>query len=195
MTDNNLDSPFAARYGSPEMRAIWSDANKRALWRQIWVALAEAQTAAGVVSEAQLEDVRAHAGKPNTKRALAIEQEIGHDVMAELRAFAEQCRVGGGILHWGATSADITDNADVLRQRQALSLLRQRLASLLKALADRIDQHKLLATMAYTHLQPAEPTTVGYRLAVYGQDLLEQYVEVDRLIANLRGKGLKGASR
>jgi adenylosuccinate lyase len=193
MTDNNLDSPFAARYGSPEMRAIWSDANKRALWRQIWVALAEAQAAAGVVTEAQLADVRAHAGKPNTKRALAIEQEIGHDVMAELRAFAEQCPAGGGILHWGATSADITDNADVLRQRQALGLLRQRLAGLLTALADKIDKHKSLATMAYTHLQPAEPTTVGYRLAVYGQDLLEHYLELDRLIAGLRGKGLKGA--
>ncbi len=193
MTDNNLDSPFAARYGSPEMRAIWSDANKRALWRQIWVALAESQASAGVVTDAQLEDVRAHAGKPNTKRALAIEQEIGHDVMAELRAFAEQCRAGGGILHWGATSADITDNADILRQRQALRLLRQRLASLLKALADKIDEHKSLATMAYTHLQPAEPTTVGYRLAVYGQDLLENLGQLDRLAANLRGKGLKGA--
>ena len=185
MTDNNLDSPFAARYGSAEMRAIWSDANKRALWRQIWVALAEAQAAAGVVSEAQVEDVRAHAGKPNTKRALAIEQEIGHDVMAELRAFAEQCPVGGGILHWGATSADITDNADVLRQRQALGLLRLRLAGLLHALAEKIDQHKALATMAYTHLQPAEPTTVGYRLAVYGQDLFEQYEELDRTAARM----------
>jgi adenylosuccinate lyase len=193
MTDNGLDSPFAARYGSPEMRAVWSDANKRALWRQIWLALAEAQAAAGVVSEAQLEDVRSHAGKPNTKRALAIEQEIGHDVMAELRAFAEQCPAGGGILHWGATSADITDNADILRQRQALRLLRERLAGLLRALADKIDAYKSLATMAYTHLQPAEPTTVGYRLAVYGQDLLENLATLDRFTANLRGKGLKGA--
>ena len=193
MTETSFDSPFSARYGSPEMRAIWSDANKRALWRQMWVALAEAQAAAGVVTEAQLADVRAHATQPNTKRALAIEQEIGHDVMAELRAFAEQCQTGGGILHWGATSADITDNADVLRQRQALTLLRRRLVGLLQALAEKIETHKALATMAYTHLQPAEPTTVGYRLAIYGQDWLEQLKTLDRLIADLRGKGLKGA--
>jgi len=193
MTDTALDSPFAGRYGSPEMRAIWSDAHKRALWRQIWVALAEAEAHAGVVSLPQLEDVRAHAGEPNTARALAIEQEIGHDVMAELRAFAEQAPVGGGILHWGATSADITDNADVLRQREALRLVRARLADLLAAFATQIEAHKNLVGMAYTHLQPAEPTTVGYRLATYAQDLLQTLAEIDRLIAGLRGKGLKGA--
>jgi adenylosuccinate lyase len=193
MTDSSLDSPFAGRYGSPEMRAIWSDAHKRVLWRQIWLALAEAEAEAGVVSLPQLEDVRAHADKPNTARALAIEQEIGHDVMAELRAFAEQALVGGGILHWGATSADITDNADVLRQREALSLLRSRLAELLAAFAGQIEAHKDLVGMAYTHLQPAEPTTVGYRLAVYGQDLLASLADFDRLIVCLRGKGLKGA--
>jgi len=193
MTDSALDSPFAGRYGSPEMRAIWSDARKRALWRQVWVALAEAQAKAGVVSLPQLEDVRAHAGQPNTARALAIEQEIGHDVMAELRAFAEQAPVGGGILHWGATSADITDNADVLRLREALRLLRARLAELLLAFAEKIEAHKNLVGMAYTHLQPAEPTTIGYRLAVYAQDLLGALADMDRLIAGLRGKGLKGA--
>ena len=193
MTDSALDSPFAGRYGSAEMRAIWSDAHKRALWRQIWVALAAAEAKAGVVSLPQLEDVRAHAGQPNTARALAIEQEIGHDVMAELRAFAEQAQVGGGILHWGATSADITDNADVLRLREALRLLRARLTDLLAAFADKIEAHKNLVGMAYTHLQPAEPTTIGYRLAVYAQDLLGALADIDRLIAALRGKGLKGA--
>ena len=193
MTDSALDSPFAGRYGSTEMRAIWSDAHKRALWRQIWVALAEAEANAGVVNLPQLEDVRAHAGEPNTARALAIEQEISHDVMAELRAFAEQCPVGGGILHWGATSADITDNADVLRQRQALRLLRASLAELLAAFAGQIETYQAVVGMAYTHLQPAEPTTTGYRLAGYAQDLLVSLAEIDRLIGGLRGKGLKGA--
>src|SRR5206468_12917495 len=193
MTESALDSPFAGRYGSAEMRAIWSDAHKRALWRQLWVALAAAEAKAGVVSLPQLEDVRAHAGQPNTARALAIEQEIGHDVMAELRAFAEQAPVGGGIVHWGATSADITDNGDLLRQRAALQLLRARLAELLAAFAAQIETHQNLVGMAYTHLQPAEPTTIGYRLAVYAQDLLNSLCEVDRLIAGLRGKGLKGA--
>ncbi len=178
-----FDSPFASRYGSPEMRRLWSDAHRRALWRQIWVALAEAQAAAGVVTAEQVADLRAHAAQPNTARALQIEREIGHDVMAEVRAFAEQCPVGGGIIHFGATSADITDNADVLRQREALALLRVRLAGLLSALAGQIEAHAALAGMAYTHLQPAEPTTLGYRLAVYGQDLLEHLRAFDRLRA------------
>src|SRR5713226_2657052 len=165
-------SPFDDRYGSPEMRAVWSDAHKRAMWRQIWVALAEAEARAGLVTQAQVDDLRAHATQPNTARALAIEQEIGHDLMAEVRAFAEQCPVGGAIIHWGATSADITDNADVLRQREALQLVRSRLAELLLVFAAQIEAHQALVGMAYTHLQPAEPTTVGYRLAVYAQALL-----------------------
>lgn len=190
---SNLDFPFAARYGSDEMRAVWSDDHKRRTWRRIWVALAEAQAEAGLATPEQVRDLRAHADKLNTKRALEIEREIGHDVMAEVRAYAEQCRLGGGLIHWGATSADITDNADVLRLREAGRLLRGRLAELLQAFADQIALHRGLACMAYTHLQPAEPTTAGYRLAVYGQDLLQHLYLLDNLLDGLRGKGLKGA--
>jgi len=189
-----LDSPFASRYGSAEMRAIWSDAHKRKLWRRIWVALAEAQAQAGLVTPEQVADLRASAEKLHTERALEIEKEIGHDVMAEVRAFAEQCQVGGGVIHWGATSADITDNADVLRQRQALQLLRTRLVEVLRAFADQITAHRALACMAYTHLQPAEPTTAGYRLAIYAQDMLDHLAALDQIIGGLRGKGLKGAA-
>jgi adenylosuccinate lyase len=188
-----LDSPFASRYGSAEIRAIWSDANKRKLWRRIWVALAEAQSHAGLVAPEQLADLEAHAEKLNTERALDFEREIGHDVMAEVRAFAAQCKVGGGVIHWGATSADITDNADVLRQQQSLQLLRTKLAELLRAFAEQIAAHRALVCMAYTHLQPAEPTTVGYRLATYAQDLLGHLDALDQLVRELRGKGLKGA--
>ncbi len=188
-----LDSPFTSRYGSAEMRAIWSDDNKRKLWRRIWVALAEAQSAAGVVTREQVEDLRVHAEILNTARALEIEKEIGHDVMAEVRAFAEQCTVGGGIIHFGATSADITDNADVLRQRQALTLLHAQLAELLAAFAEQITTHRAQVCMAYTHLQPAEPTTLGYRLAMYAQDLLTHLSAIDQLTNALRGKGFKGA--
>ncbi len=200
MTDL-LDFPFASRYGSDEMRAVWSDANKRRLWRRMWVALAEAQAQAGLVKPKQVADLKKHAGKLNTPRALAIEQEIGHDVMAEVKAFAEQCPVGGGVIHWGATSADITDNADVLRQKESLCLLRAKLAELLRVFAGQITEHRALACIAYTHLQPAEPTTVGYRLAMYAQDLLVHLATLDQLTSGpsagsglgLRGKGLKGA--
>lgn len=188
---NHLDFPFASRYGSDEMRALWSDDHKRRTWRRIWVALAEAQAEAGLVTPEQVADLRKHAEKLNTKRSIEIEKEIGHDVMAEVRAFAEQCPVGGGIIHWGATSADITDNADVLRLREALGLLRERLGELLLAFADQISTHRTLACLAYTHLQPAEPTTLGYRLAVYAHDLLGHWRALGAL--ELKGKGLKGA--
>jgi len=188
---SSLDFPFSARYGSDEMRAIWSDDYKRKTWRRIWVALAEAQAEAKLVTPAQVTDLRKHADKLNTKRALEIEKEIGHDVMAEVRAFAEQCAVGGGIIHWGATSADITDNADVLRVREALGLLLAKLKALLAAFAEQIQAHRATACMAYTHLQPAEPTTVGYRLAMYAQDLLNHWKALNAL--ELKGKGLKGA--
>ncbi len=192
-THDTFISPFTWRYGSEAMRRIWSEENKRRLMRHVWVALATAQHQAGLVSEAQLADLQAHADQIDITRALEIEKETRHDVMAEIRAFAEQCPVGGGIIHWGATSADITDNVDVLRLREAAVLLQNQLKQLLTHLADRIEATAALPTMAHTHIQPAEPTTLGYRFAVYAQDLLEDYHNLQSLIANLRGKGLKGA--
>ena len=190
---NNYDSPFSSRYGSAEMRGLWSDDHRRKLWRRLWVALAEAQHSAGLVTADQVADLKLHADAIDLDRALEIEKEIGHDLMAEVRAYAEQCSKGGGIIHWGATSADITDNADVLRQRAALSLILDRVAKLLLAFATRIDQTRNLSCMAYTHLQPAEPTTFGYRLAVYAQDLLTHFTALQTLQSGLRGKGFKGA--
>lgn len=175
------------------MREIWSEEYKRRLMRRLWVALAAAQHQAGLVTSDQLADLRAHVDDVDIARALEIEKETRHDVMAEIRAFAEQCPVGGGIIHWGATSADITDNVDVLRLREAAVLLEHTLADLLLSLAARIEETADLPVMAHTHIQPAEPTTLGYRFAVYAQDLLDDYHALRALIANLRGKGLKGA--
>jgi len=190
---NTYISPFTWRYGSQAMRHIWSEEHKRLLMRRVWVALATAQNQAGLVSPEQLADLAAHAADVDIARAQEIEKETRHDVMAEIRTYAEQCPVGGGIIHWGATSADITDNVDVLRMREAAVLLQTALHELLTQLADRIEKTAVLPTMAHTHIQPAEPTTLGYRFAVYAQDLLEDYKSLQLLIANLRGKGLKGA--
>ena len=190
---NTYISPFTWRYGSEEMRYIWSEVNKRRLMRRVWVALAAAQHVAGLVSAEQLTDLEAHADDIDIARALQIERETRHDVMAEIRAFAERCPVGGGIIHWGATSADVTDNVDVLRQGEAARLLAEQLRRLLLAFARRIEETAGLTVMAHTHIQPAEPTTLGYRLAIYAQDVLEDYRQVQALIADLRGKGLKGA--
>lgn len=186
-------SPFTWRYGSPEMRRIWSEAHRRRLLRRVWVALARAQADLGLISPQQVADLEAHQDDVDIARAEQIEAEIHHDLMAELRVFAEQCPVGGPVLHLGATSQDILDNADALRLREALSLVRQRLADLLAAFADRIEETADLACMGYTHLQAAEPTTVGYRLAQYAQDLLADLEAVERLLRSLKGKGFKGA--
>jgi adenylosuccinate lyase len=186
-------SPFTWRYGSEAMRRVWSQLHKRRLWRQVWVALATAQHEAGLVTAAQLADLAAHEDDVDIPRALALEAELHHDLMAEVRAYAEQCPVGGGIIHLGATSMDVEDNADVLRIKAALLLIRTDLEDLLSLLAERIDAHADLPCMAFTHIQPAEPTTLGYRLAQYGQDLLTDHAEISRVCGGLRGKGIKGA--
>jgi adenylosuccinate lyase len=189
-------SPFTTRYGSDAMREIWSERNKRLLWRRIWVALAEAQYESGIVSREQLDDLRAHADDVSDEsiaRALQIESEIKHDLMAEVRAFAEQCSLGGGVIHLGATSMDIEDNADALRLRDSLDLILDATRELIHALAEKVERYADLPTMAFTHLQPAEPTTVGYRLAQYLQDALIDFDELRRVRANVKGKGFKGA--
>ena len=186
-------SPFTWRYGSPEMRTVWSRAHQRRLWRRVWVALATAQNKAGLVDDDQLADLENHQADIDLARAEEIEAQIHHDVMAEVRTFSEQCRVGGPIIHLGATSADIQDNADAIRIRQALDLLLEKLRAVMITLADLIEDHAEQACMGFTHLQPAEPTTVGYRLAIYGQDLLEDALQLAHLREGIRGKGIKGA--
>ncbi|MBM3122934.1 MAG: adenylosuccinate lyase [Chloroflexi bacterium] len=186
-------SPFSTRYGSDEMRAVWSETARRRTWRRIWLAVAEGQAAAGLVTPTQVEELRAHVDRIDLERAATLEAEIGHDVMAELRTYAEQCPQGGAILHWGLTSADVQDNADVARQRAALGLLLGRLRAVLLAFADQIDATSDLAVIGYTHMQAAEPTTLGYRLAVCAQDLLGHFEALARLRLALRGKGIRGA--
>ena len=186
-------SPFSWRYGSAEMRHVWSEVHKRRLWRLVWVSLAEVQAEYGLVQPEQVTDLRLHIDKVDIPRAFEIEGQIHHDLMAELKTFAEQSPQGGGILHLGATSADIEDNADALRLGQALDLILADLRSTLLSMADKIDHWAQTPLMGFTHLQPAEPTTLGYRLAVYGQDLLMDWEDLTRVRRTLRGKGFKGA--
>ncbi len=186
-------SPFTWRYGSNEMRSIWSEAQKRRLWRGIWVALAKVQSDLGMLSADQVADLEAHANDIDVDRSLRIEAEIHHDLMAELRVFAEQCPLGGGALHLGATSTDIEDNADVLRLRQSLDLVIAGLSRLLESIAEKIEIYADTPLIAFTHLQPAEPSTLGYRLAMYAQDLIMDWDNIRRARRQLRGKGFKGA--
>lgn len=186
-------SPFTWRYGTGAMRHLWSEVHKRRLWRRLWVALATAEQAAGLVTSEQVADLAAHVDDIDIARAEAIEADIHHDLMAEVQTFAEQCRIGGGIIHLGATSADIEDNADVLRIRDSLDLILTALRDLLAVFADKIAALADEPIMAYTHIQPAEPTTMGYRLALYAQDLVDDYLALKSVRVNLRGKGFKGA--
>ncbi len=186
-------SPFTWRYGSQQMREIWSDVNKRRLWRQLWVALAKAQYQAGLVTLEQVADLEAHQDDINIARAHGLEAELHHDLMAEVHTYAEQCPVGGGIIHLGATSMDIEDNADALRLRESCEYLIGRLLAVLVVLAEKIEQHRDTVCMAFTHLQPAEPTTIGYRLAFYAQDLLTDFHDLVQVSQSIKGKGLKGA--
>jgi len=184
-------APFTWRYGSEPMRRIWSQLHHRRLWRRVWVALAAVQAEAGLVTAAQLEDLIAHQDDVDWERAQELERELHHDLMAELRTYAEQCPIGGGIIHLGATSMDIEDNAEALRIVEALALVRQRLGAVLLALAERMEAEAETLVMGYTHIQPAEPTTLGYRLAQYAYDLLNDLEHLQAL--RIRGKGFKGA--
>ncbi len=186
-------SPFTWRYGSDAMRSIWSESHKRKLWRQIWVALAEVQQMAGLVNAEQVADLRAHQDEINLERAHEIESQIHHDLMAEIRTYAEQSPIGGGIIHLGATSMDIEDNAEAIRLRESVALLIDYAHPFLEQLAVLIEREADHVCMAFTHLQPAEPTTVGYRLAGYAQDFLTDYAALQQALTNLRGKGFKGA--
>ena len=157
------------------------------------MALAQAQSEFGLVKPEQGAELRSGVDAIDLDRALAIEAEIHHDLMAEVRTFAEQCPTAGGIIHLGATSMDIEDNADAIRLRQAMDLILQRLSALLLAFSARIRQTADLPIIAFTHLQPAEPSTLGYRLSLYAQDLLNDMQDLRRIRDDLRGKGFKGA--
>lgn len=186
-------SPFSWRYGSPEMRTIWGEVYKRKLWRRLWVALAEAQAVDSLVSSTQIAELRANIDNIDIQAALIIEAEIHHDLMAEVRVFASQCPTAGGIIHLGATSMDIEDNAEALRLREALALIINGVKVLLRAFCEQMSRWADQPCMGFTHIQPAEPTTIGYRLAQYAQDLLTDLHELNQLHTRIRGKGFKGA--
>jgi adenylosuccinate lyase len=193
MDHRTYASPFSWRYGRAELRSLFSEQQRRRLWRAVWVALAEAQAAHGLVDQAELDDLRAHAGEIDIEGALAIEREIHHDLMAEIRLFASQAQRGGGKLHLGATSMDVEDTVETYRLRLALAYVGSNLRGLLAAFGAKVRAYADLVCMAYTHLQPAEPTTLGYRFASYAQDLLVDDENLRFVFNNLTTKGLRGA--
>lgn len=178
------------------MRKTFSEKERRTTWRKVWLALAQAQFDAGVLSKSELESIRSKSGGEyvDIAKAHELEKKIKHDLMAELRVFADQAKSGGGKLHLGATSMDIEDNADVLSFITASDIILSRLVACLQAAREKVIRYKGTMCMAWTHLQPAEPTTVGYRFANYAQDLVMDIQLLETVRDNfLLGKGVRGA--
>ncbi|MBI4137155.1 adenylosuccinate lyase [Candidatus Roizmanbacteria bacterium] len=186
-------SVFEWRYGSDEMRNIWSEENRWLKVRDVWIAAATVQNGLGLVTDEELADLVAHRNDLDVARIFALERSQGHDVAAAIAEFGEKATVGGRIVHNGMTSEDVLSNAEMLRMQEALRLTGTRLDSTLLAFADRMEQTKDIPTLGLTHLQAAEPIPLGYRLARYAQDLMLNREQLQFTQRMLRGKGVKGA--
>jgi adenylosuccinate lyase len=192
-------NPLYERYASREMAHLFSGKHRFGEWRRLWITLAECQRELGLpISAAQINALQAVAGDLDLDRVAELERRTRHDVVAHLRHFAEQADRAepgaGGILHLGATSAFLTDNTDALLTRDALRLLTGRLAAAASALADFARRTRDLPTLAYTHFQPAQLTTVGKRACLWLQDLLMDLEEMRHRLASLRCRGVKGTT-
>ena len=172
MSHDRYDNPLTSRYASPEMATLWGEQRKFGLWRRLWVVLAEAEKELGLpISDEQLAELKAHLDDIDFPAAAAYEKKLRHDVMAHVHAYGEQCPTAKPIIHLGATSCYVTDNADLILMRDGLSLLARRLAAVIDQLGQFAHRHRDLACLGYTHLQPAQPTTVGKRACLWAYDL------------------------
>jgi adenylosuccinate lyase len=194
-------NPLHERYASREMAALFTASHRFSTWRRLWILLAETQKELGLpIREAQIAALKAAAPKLDRDRVAELERHTRHDVVAHLRHFAEQADAenpdaeAGGILHLGATSAFVTDNTDALLIRNALELLRKRLAAVISHLADFAETHRELPCLAYTHFQPAQLTTVGKRACLWIQDFVTDLAELNHRLATLRCRGAKGTT-
>jgi adenylosuccinate lyase len=189
------DNPLVARYASREMSGIWSPQRKFSTWRRLWVALAEAQHELGLpVTRQQVEALRAKVDCIDFAAAEAYERKLRHDVMAHVHAYGDQCPEARPIIHLGATSCYVTDNTDLLLMREALHLVARRLAAVIDRLADFAARYRDLPCLGLTHLQPAQPTTVGKRACLWAYDLALDLHEIEHRLATLRFRGVKGTT-
>ncbi len=195
MQYDSYQSPFSTRYASGQMQQIFSELHKFRTWRRLWIALAEAEQELGLaISDAQIAQLKEHALDINFAEAEAREKIVRHDVMSHVYAYGLQCPDAKGIIHLGATSCYVGDNTDLIIMREALQLLRGKLVTVIGNLADFAEAHASLPTLAFTHFQPAQPTTVGKRATLWIQDLLADVADLDYVAGNLRLLGSKGTT-
>ncbi len=195
VADEQFEHPLATRYASREMAALWSPQRRYGTWRRVWLALAETQHELGLpIRREQLAALRAAVDAIDLAAAARHEERTRHDVMAHIHAYGDAAPIARGIIHMGATSMDVVDNADLLLTRSALDLLIARLAGALQPLAEFCGRHADLPTLGFTHLQPAQLTTVGKRGALWLQDLCDDLANLARVRDGLRCRGLRGAT-
>ena len=196
MTDHSIYvSPFSTRYASPEMQFIFSEDNKFRTWRRLWISLAKAEQKQGLpITDEQIAELEAHRDDINYDMAEAREREVRHDVMSHVYAYGVQCPKAKGIIHLGATSCYVGDNTDVLVMKQGLTLVRHKLLNVIKELRDFAMAHRDLPALAYTHLQPAQLTTVGKRASLWMNELLMDCDEVEHRLSTLALLGSKGTT-
>ena len=192
---DSYQNPLCTRYSGKEMQQIFSDQQKFSTWRKLWLALAESEQALGLpITDAQLDEMRLHLDDIDYDLAGRKEKELRHDVMAHVHTFAAVCPKAAPIIHLGATSCYVGDNTDVLNQRDALLLIRRKLLSVMRALADFAEKDRDLPTLAFTHFQAAQPTTVGKRACLWLQDLEMDLGQLDFALSQLRLLGCKGTT-
>jgi len=196
MTNHDrYSSPLAQRYASNAMLELWSPAMRHGLWRELWLALAEAEQELGVpIPDEAIAQMRAHLHDIDFDVVAAYERRFRHDVMAHVHAFGDVAPAARGFIHYGATSAYVTDNADLILMRRAMDLLRGKILRVLRALAAFAREWRAEPTLGSTHLQPAQPTTVGKRATLWMQDLLLDLADLDHRMATLPCRGVKGTT-
>ena len=192
---NQYQNPLIARYASPGMSRIWSPQRKFSTWRRLWVALAEAEAELGLkITPQQIAELKRHTDDVDFEAAGAYERKLRHDVMAHVHAYGDQCPDARAIIHLGATSCFVTDNTDLILLRDALKLIRNRVVAVIDRLAKFAAEYRDLACLAFTHMQPAQPTTVGKRACLWAYDLVLDLAEIEHRLESLLARGTKGTT-
>lgn len=195
MSKERYQSPLSGRYASREMQYLFSPDKKFKTWRKLWIALAETEKELGLpITEEQIEELKAHAEDINYEVAEAREKEVRHDVMSHVYAYGVQCPKAKGIIHLGATSCYVGDNTDIIVMTEALRLIRCKLLNVISKLTDFAEEYKALPTLAFTHFQAAQPTTVGKRASLWLQDFYMDIEDLDYVLSGMKLLGSKGTT-
>ena len=195
MSTDRYQSPLSERYASKEMQYIFSPDKKFRTWRRLWIALAETEKELGLnITQEQIDELKAHADDINYDVAKAREKEVHHDVMSHVYAYGVQCPKAKGIIHLGATSCYVGDNTDIIIMTEALKLVKKKLVNVIAELADFADKYKNQPTLAFTHFQPAQPTTVGKRATLWLQEFMLDMEDLDYVISTMKLLGSKGTT-